>query len=85
MYRFDLSEPQWQRIEPFFSDRYHHGRAGHPWNEHRPLVNGLLWRHEIKGFEQAMQRARRPRQAGRKRWPERAAADKGYSFPWVRA
>jgi transposase len=43
MYRFDLSEPQWQQIEPFFPDRYHHGRAGHPWNEHRPLVNGLLW------------------------------------------
>jgi len=42
-------------------------------------------RHEIKGFEQAMQRARRPRQAGRKRWPESAAADKGYSFPGVRA
>jgi len=25
-------------------------------------------RHEIKGFEQAMKRARRPRQAGRPRW-----------------
>jgi transposase len=42
-------------------------------------------RHEIKGFEQAMQRAKRPRQPGRKRWPERAACDKGYSFDWVRA
>jgi len=42
-------------------------------------------RHEIKGFEQAMKRARRPRQAGRPRWPEQAAADKGYSFAWVRA
>jgi transposase len=42
-------------------------------------------RHELKGFEQVMQRARRPRQAGQKRWPERAACDKGYSFAWVRA
>jgi transposase len=32
-----------------------------------------------------MQRARRPRQAGRRRWPEQAACDKGYSFAWVRA
>ena len=42
-------------------------------------------RHETKGFAQAMQRARRPRQSGRPRWPEQAAADKGYSFAWVRA
>jgi len=42
-------------------------------------------RHEIKGFEQAMRRAQRPRRPGRKRWPERAACDKGYSFAWVRA
>jgi transposase len=42
-------------------------------------------RHEIKGFEQAMQRARRPRQAGRTCWPQQAACDKGYSFPGVRA
>ena len=20
-----------------------HGGAGHPWNDHRPLVNGILW------------------------------------------
>lgn len=213
-YRFDLTDEQWERIAPFFPDRYHHGNAGHPWKDHRPLVNGVLWhlhtgapwpdtperygpwqtvyyrfnrwrkggtwtkirdalllridrrggiqrdlwcvdatiiraavaaagaekhpreppclggsgaaqmmepeghalgrsqggfgtithlvcdsggillavwvtegqRHEIKGFEQAMQRARRPRQAGQKRWPERAAAaDKAYSFTWVRA
>jgi transposase len=41
-------------------------------------------RNETKGFEQAMSRARRPPQAGRKRWPEQAAADEGYSFGWVR-
>lgn len=42
-------------------------------------------RHQTKGFEQAMQRPQRPRQAGRQRWPERVAADKAYSCVWVRA
>src|SRR5262245_42698222 len=41
MYRFDLTDAQWGRIAPFFPDRYHHGRAGHPWKDHRPLVNGI--------------------------------------------
>jgi transposase len=213
MYRFDLSDPEWERIEPFFPERYHNGKAGRPWKDHRPLVNGILWhlhtgapwpdtperygpwqtvydrfnrwrkdgtwanildtlllrldgkglihrdlwcvdatinragacaagarkhpaatpvlggpkamqmtepeghalgrsqggfgtkvhlvcdssgillavwvtegqRHEIKGFEQAMQRAKRPRRTGSKRWPGKVAADKGYSFAWVRA
>ena len=212
MYRFDLSDAQWERLEPFFPNCYHHGKAGHPWKDHRPLVNGILWhlhtgapwpdtpqrygpwqtvydrfnrwrkdgtwaeildtllrrldrrglirrdlwcvdttinragasaagakkhptptpqlggpkamqmtepqghalgrsqggfgtkthlvcdsrgillavwvtagqRHEIKGFEQVMHRARRPRPAAGKRWPECAAADKAYSFAWVR-
>jgi transposase len=43
MYRFDLTDAQWQRIQSFFPDRYHRGQAGHPWNDHRPLVNGILW------------------------------------------
>ena len=43
MYRFDLSDAEWERIAPFFPDRYHHGRAGHPWKDHRPPVNGILW------------------------------------------
>ena len=42
-YRFDLTDEQWERIEAFFPDRYHHGKAGHPWKDHRPLVNGILW------------------------------------------
>jgi len=42
-YRFDLTDAQWEKIQPFFPDRYHHGKAGHPWNDHRPLVNGTLW------------------------------------------
>ena len=43
MHRYDLTDAQWRLIEPFFPDRYHHGGAGHPWNDHRPLVNGILW------------------------------------------
>ena len=43
MYRYDLTDGQWGLIEAFFPERYHHGQAGHPWKEHRPLVNGILW------------------------------------------
>ncbi len=41
-------------------------------------------RHECKGFEAVMRRARRPRQPGRPRWPRQTAGDKGYSYPAVR-
>jgi transposase len=41
-------------------------------------------RHDIKGFEPVMARARRPRRSGRPRWPEREAGDKGYSYKPVR-
>ena len=43
MYRYDLTDAQWERIAPFFPERYHGGKAGHPWKDHRPLVNGILW------------------------------------------
>ena len=43
MYRYDLTDAQWEKIQPFFPDRYHQGQAGHPWKDHRPLVNGILW------------------------------------------
>jgi transposase len=43
MYRYDLTDAQWEQITSFFPDRYHHGKAGHPWKVHRPLVNGILW------------------------------------------
>ena len=43
MYRYDLTDAQWEKIQSFFPDRYHHGQAGHPWKDHRPLVNGILW------------------------------------------
>lgn len=43
MDRYDLIDVQWEQIALFFPDRYHHGRAGRPWKDHRPLVNGILW------------------------------------------
>ena len=43
MHRYELSDQQWARIEPFLPHRTHHGQAGHPFNDHRPLVNGILW------------------------------------------
>jgi len=42
-YRYNLTDAQWQRIADSFPDRYHHGHRGHPWKEHRRLVNGILW------------------------------------------
>jgi transposase len=42
-------------------------------------------RHESQAVAEAMNRAKRPRRAGRPRWPDKAVADKGYSYPGVRA
>jgi transposase len=42
-------------------------------------------RHETQGFEEVMQRARRPRAAGRPTWPDQEAGDKAYSFARVRS
>src|SRR5262245_18402065 len=44
MHRYELTEAQWEKIAPFFPDRYHDGGAGKPWKDHRPLVTGILWR-----------------------------------------
>jgi len=41
-------------------------------------------RHESHAFAEVMGRARRPPRAGRQRWPAKAAADKGYSYPGIR-
>jgi transposase len=43
MHRYDLTDAQWRLIAPLFPDCYHRGGAGHPWHDHRPLVNGILW------------------------------------------
>jgi transposase len=43
MHRDDLTDAQGAILAPCFPDRYHHGRAGHPGKDHRPLVNGIRW------------------------------------------
>jgi transposase len=43
MYRYELTDGQWEQIAPFLPDRYHYGRAGRPWKDHRLLLNGILW------------------------------------------
>ena len=40
--------------------------------------------HESQAFAVVMLRAKRPRRAGRRRWPRRAAADRGYSYDGIR-
>lgn len=42
--RYELNNRQWQRIQHLFPDLRHHGHAGRPWQPHRPLLNGILWR-----------------------------------------
>jgi transposase len=41
-------------------------------------------RHESQAFAVVLLRAKRPRRAGRPRWPRRVGADKGYSYPGIR-
>ena len=41
--------------------------------------------HESQAFTIVLLRAKRPRRAGRRRWPRRVGADKGYSYPGIRA
>lgn len=43
MNRYELPDQLWARIETLLPHRRHHGKAGHPFNDHRPLVNGILW------------------------------------------
>ncbi|AGA27927.1 IS5 family transposase [Singulisphaera acidiphila] len=43
MHRYELTDQQWARIEPHLPHRTHHGNLGHPFNDHRPILNGILW------------------------------------------
>jgi len=43
MPRYELSDRQWDRIASFFPHRTHDGNVGHPFNDPRSLVNGILW------------------------------------------
>src|SRR2546423_1755813 len=41
MSRGDLSNTQWARLEPLLPRS--EGKVGHPYKEHRQVLNGLLW------------------------------------------
>jgi transposase len=40
--RHDLTDEQWARLEPLLPDRT--PRRGGRWNDHRPVIDGILWR-----------------------------------------
>jgi transposase len=42
MSRGDLSDEQWQQIAPYLPPE-RSGKRGHPYNEHRTVINGILW------------------------------------------
>lgn len=40
--RFELTEAEWEQIAPLLPPEKS-GRAGHPYKEHRTVVNAILW------------------------------------------
>jgi len=42
MGRGDLTDEQWQRIAPYLPPE-RSGKRGHPYNNHRTVINGILW------------------------------------------
>ena len=41
MRRYELTDAQYALIEPYLPTN---GSVGHPWADHRPLINGLFWK-----------------------------------------
>ena len=42
MARGDLTDAQWERLAPLLPPQ-HSGKRGHPYNDHRTVINGILW------------------------------------------
>jgi transposase len=45
MHRGDLTDAQWERLQPLLPPQ-RHGKGttgGRPSNDHRPIINGILW------------------------------------------
>src|SRR5262249_17196630 len=42
MGRHELTDEQWERLAPLLPPRYT-GRRGHPFHDHRRILNGMLW------------------------------------------
>lgn len=43
MTRGDLSDEKWAQLEPLLPPE-HSGKKGHPYNDHRKVLGGILWR-----------------------------------------
>ena len=42
MRRYELTDEQFALLEPYLPKMGSQG--GHPWNDHRPILNGLFWK-----------------------------------------
>ena len=42
MARFDITDEQWERIAALLPPT-HPDKRGHPWADHRSVLNGILW------------------------------------------
>lgn len=42
MARYELTDAEWEQIAPFLPPT-HPGKRGHPWSDHRAVLNGILW------------------------------------------
>lgn len=42
MARYELTDQEWERIAPLLPPT-HTGKRGHPWRDHRPVLNAILW------------------------------------------
>jgi transposase len=42
MGHYDLTDEHFASIEPELP--INDGKIGHPWNPHRPIINGIFWR-----------------------------------------
>jgi transposase len=42
MARYELTDSEWEQIAPHLPPT-HTGKRGHPWSDHRPVLNGIFW------------------------------------------
>ena len=42
MARYELTDTEWEQIAPLLPPT-HPGKRGHPWSDHRPVLNGIFW------------------------------------------
>ena len=43
MARGDLSDAQWERLQPFLPQENDPTKRGNRYRDHRPIINGILW------------------------------------------